>query len=205
MLPRLKFRLWDIHEEELYFLASTELARVLDQKNPTFLEMGLPSGNSPTTIRLGFPAPHNVRVYASEVMHDDNLVGLKTDPIYSDIPVIVDYRYGMELLPWMFDGLIWQHPRAQEITNRDNIANYVLQTSSGGFSGVIIRLHRGKGHDRSKEKLEIFSFSTGNEHKFFSTWMNDPNTKLLTRFLCRNLPKNQQIWRAEDAAPEIKV
>ena len=203
MLPEIELELSGIHNDELFFDDNHELMHGLVQKNPVYLALDLPGLQ--TQVFICFPAPCTTRIYAGRI-HKTNLVGEVADKynIY-EAPQDVSYRYGMRIVPWMFYSLL--DPETHKLrAERDNIVNYTVLNSNVGHCGVLIRVFR--EHDFSKkwrEWFEIYHFDTGNDYQFAEKWRDDPNTKMVARFVTEiGHASHQRTWHPEKT-PEVEI
>lgn len=197
MLPEIGLKLSGIYQDELFFAPNCELVEVLAQKNPVFLVLELPG--MLTQVLVCFPKPCTTRIYAGRIRKND-LVGEVADKhqIYK-APNLVQYRYGVRLLPWMFFG--WLDPETKRRrVERDNVVNYSVLNSVVGHTGVLIRVScKHDFRERDQEYFEIYHFSTGNDYHFAERWRDDPNTRMIARFVPEKANTSQPIWRPENA------
>lgn len=178
-LPELTFADAEMRGEEIYLAPNSELARVLIQGNPSYMRLMLPGLNE--YVHIGFPETGEVLVYEH---------GLSTDGICCGIgrngeevhKRSVQYRYGMELKPWLLFAYLPQ-TMAEARAKSDNIINYTVLNCASGHSGVIIRITRHADRDKlPEERLEIYRFDMGSDSGFASKWRGHQNTRLLARF-----------------------
>lgn len=193
ILPELTFKKWHLYKEELFLGANYELAQVLVQGNPVYLDLLLPGATQPR-IRICFPEVDTAWVYAETETKNVYLVGESTKQNGLPLHTSVEYRYGMELKPWLFFVYLPQTLAVQQ-TNEDNIVNYSILNCSSGCSGVLVRIKRHKHRSLlRKEWLEIYSFNMGNDTEFHSRWQTHPNTKLIARFVPDKVETPQLHW-----------
>lgn len=190
-LPNLEFGNSTLHGGEVWFERQLRLMEVLTQGNPVYLVLDLP--NMCTPVIIGLPIPGLVRVYMNEV-HPRSLAGEAGDG-RRDYPMPsepVEYRFGMRLVPWMFESFL--SPEHKHRIHVPSIVNYPVLSSGVGHSGVLIRAFRAPNR-YSEEWLEIYYFSTGNEYHFNKGWKTDRHTRLIARFR----PDGRE-WRPEQLA-----
>lgn len=188
-LPEISFNFSEVHDGEVFFDCSDELRSVLGQRNAVYLDLQTPG--LLTVVRVAFPALFATRLLVggleivggfSRRKEFKHLVTHQGSSYFS-IPRKVKYRYGMKLLPWMFDG--WIPFEIRKKIGRDVIANYIVLNGSSGHCGVLIRIDRRE--KREEESMEIFAISTGNKYQFAEKWRKDSHTKLLARFVPQDL------------------
>lgn len=199
-LPELSFAPARLHGEELFLGPNSELTRVLLQGNPVYLNLVLPGATQPK-VRICFPKVGTTWVFTGTEMRAIDLVGEFTEsdgvPTYTP----VEYRYGMELKPWMFFRWL-DFALGQSRCDSDNIVNYSILNCSSGHTGVLIRIIRGS--DRvliAQEWMEIYYFSTGNDFDFPAKWRKHPNTRLIARFVPRDAGTSRLWWASEPLTP----
>ena len=187
--PQLKLRQKKYGGEEIFFDADQELMRVLAQDNPVYLVLDLPG--LVTKVVICFPAQTITRVYAVEGRRQ-YFIGESSEaehPIWT-APAEVDYRYGMELVPWMFLGDL----NCDTPIEHDHIVNYIVLNCCVGHKGVNVRLFRSHG-GREKDWLEIHQFSTGNEYRFAEEWRKQ--SRIITRFVPNEIQSSSMTWKPE--------
>lgn len=204
-LPELNLKLAGIHNDEIFFEDDNTLQWVLQQGNPVYLVLELPGFL--TSISICFPVPCTTRVYMNSIVacHEDSFVCEDKDNrhIY-EAPARVDYRFGMKLLPWMFFRLL----DSKDQTKKDHVVNYVVLNSNVRHAGVLIRIFRKNDPSQKQaEWLELYSFRTGNNYQFFEKWQSDPNTKMMARFVPKNVGTPRLIWelKGQDSGHNVKV
>ncbi len=182
LLPELSFATAKLHGEELFLGPNVELTRVLLQGNPVYLDLIL-SGATQPKVRLCFPEVGTTWVYANGKVSPINLIGEHTKPGGLPLYAPVEYRYGMELKPWMF--YCWlDKDLAPMRYHEDNIINYSILNCSSGHAGALIRIIRHANRTIiGNEWMEIYYFDTGNDYDFAAKWREHSNTKLIACFV----------------------
>ena len=189
--PQLKLRQKKYGGEEIFFDADQELMRVLAQDNPVYLVLILPG--LVTKVVICFPTQTITRVYAVDDRRQYFIGESSEDehPIWT-APAEVDYRYGMELLPWMFLGDLNRDTSVEH----GHIVNYIVLNCCVGRKGVNIRLFRSHGgREKEKEWLEIHQFSTGNEYHFAEEWKKQ--SRMIARFVPNDIRSPGMTWKPE--------
>lgn len=196
MLPELDFSLWFISGKEVFFRARNDIKNIVSQGIPASLTLELPGFN--TEVVICFPTPYVTRVYALNYAFsgafrrpEHYFVGEcnSSNSIYT-APEKVAYKYGTRLLPWM------QVQRIKEIKrDEDKTVNYVVESGSSGFIGVLIRLFdvSEPQTNRSDEWLTIYHFDFGNESDFQEKWRE--RAKQLLRLVPANPGTNHLGWQ----------
>ncbi|MBX4195568.1 hypothetical protein KW796_01240 [Candidatus Parcubacteria bacterium] len=202
MLHEIEFEHMNTRNRELYFSTSNELARVLAQSNPVYLVLELPGAH--TRVIVCFPKPGMTRVYHNEIKAE-NLVGEHDHSYNADsLPPLrtMNYRYGMRLPPWMFNG--WIKPREMMLELGRNVdAHYKVLNRDWGHGGIMVSVFRRE--KREEERLEIRSFDTGNDFHFLDKWLNDKDIHLLARFIPVNPENPRLFWKPDKEAAEHNV
>ena len=176
-LPQLRMSYWNTVEGDHYLKDDARILKmVVSQGIPVHLELRLPGFYS--VPEVCFPQPFEVRVYSAAPYPRNEVASYRNSyTSYSKMLPRVKYKFGLQEVPWMFDGYL---PRQMFKRERDVVVNYVIENGSSGFSGVVIQVNRREV--RTEERMRIFRFSTGNESGFFERWKTDPNTILLAEF-----------------------
>ena len=190
-LPQLQLRQKKYGGEEIFFDTDQELMRVLAQDNPVYLVLILPG--LVTKVVICFPTQTITRVYAVDDRRQYFIGESSEDehPIWT-APAEVDYRYGMELLPWMFLGDL----NRDTSVKHGHIVNYIVLNCCVGRKGVNIRLFRSHGgREKEKEWLEIHQFSTGNEYHFAEEWKKQ--SRMIARFVPNDIRSPGMTWKPE--------
>lgn len=178
--------------EEIFFETDQELMRVLIQGNPVYLVLDLPG--LITKIIVCFPAPTITRIYAvNGKYHCFIAESLSRYNIYT-APDQVKYRYGMQLLPWMFLGDL----NDDIPIDQSHIVNYIVLNCGVGHEGINIRILRSqRGQQKNEEWLEIHQFSTGNEYHFSEEWKKQ--SRMIARFVPGDMLQFPNMtWKPED-------
>ena len=189
--PQLQLRQKKYGGEEIFFDTDQELMRVLAQDNPVYLVLILPG--LVTKVVICFPTQTITRVYAVDDRRQYFIGESSEDehPIWT-APAEVDYRYGMELLPWMFLGDLNRDTSVEH----GHIVNYIVLNCCVGRKGVNIRLFRSHGgREKEKEWLEIHQFSTGNEYHFAEEWKKQ--SRMIARFVPNDIRSPGMTWKPE--------
>lgn len=195
-LPELSFNTARLHKKELFLGPNRELTRVLLQGNPVYLDLILPGATQPK-VRICFPEVGTTWVYANRKVSPTNLIGEHTKPGGLPLYTPVEYRYGMELKPWMF--FCWlDKDFATMRRHEDKMVNYSVLNCSSGHAGVLIRIiHHANRAVIDKEWMEIYHFDMGNYYGFPAKWREHPNTKLIARFVPRYTNTHELWWAPE--------
>lgn len=192
-LPELSFALAVLDHEQLYLGPNRELNNVVTQFNPVYLILVLPGATEPQ-VHICFPAPGVTRVYNRRI-HQDSMIKEDSEEYLPKAPTEINYRYGMQLKPWMF--FCWLDAETKEQrSKRNNIVNYIVLNCMSGHSGVVISVFRTHdASDKHMEWMEIHHFEMGNDLDFFQRWQVHPHTRLLARFTPRGVGTPELTWQ----------
>jgi hypothetical protein len=193
-LPNINFRYIGVHDDELFFEDDRVLESVLHQQNPVYLALDMPG--LITTPLVCFPTTCKTRIYSKNVIDEKTLIATHETYRSYKVPKLLEYRFGMKMLPWMFFSLL-NNEIHKARAKRDNIVNYIV-FNSFGYGGVLIRVSRKHATNYSTgDWLEIYHIQLGNQYHV-PKWRQDPNTRLLARFLPHYSSGRGWIWKAED-------
>lgn len=179
MLPDLKFKQLTVKDNEIFFETSGEIQRVVSQGIAANIVLKLPGLG--TNVILCFPIPSLVRVYLNELKIARGwLLGENYYYVgqfgrghqFYRLPEEVEYQYGMELTPWMYD---WQ-TKTDIRGVRSRIVNYIIMNCNCGHDGVLLKLKdETDSEERYKEWLKIIWFDAGNNYHF---WNGEGRTEI---------------------------
>ncbi len=177
-LPEQWFYTHGITGNEVSFKPQNQLREVLVQGNGVYLVLDLP--HLVTKVIIAFPTQGVVRVYLDQLRQSNMLAQVEDVHWPRQIPKPARYRFGMRLTPFLF-GAFLSPGYPDSLLLRTAVVNYPVLACESGHSGVLIRVSR-IPDQYADQSLELYWFSTGNDHNFNTGWKTHPKTKLLACF-----------------------